>query len=220
MARWWLGVVAVALCGCNDGYDLFDFVDDTNKAGAKIQAEQEAVVQCVSRDFELLRPLLVSAIDAALGDVPGPVAYSVPLAGGAVMDIEVAGMDGAGLVADVPMPVTFLWSLTTAGTPGPEHTGDVTITLESDGAILVTGSVGFGESCTVSVLRELVLRVDADAVSLFHPIGTGEVEAAAVNLLVVLTGTVAFDGAGRADVDGSTTHVFGPSAVDFSVSLD
>jgi hypothetical protein len=219
MAKW-LAVVAVALCGCNDGYDIFDLVEDTNKAGARILAEQEAVVQCVSRDLELLRPLLVSAIDAALGDVPGPVVYSVPLAGGAVMDIEVAGVDGAGLVADAPLPVTFRWSLTTAGTPGPERTGDVTITLESEGNILVTGNVGFGESCTVSALRELVLRVDADAVAVFHPIGTAEVEAAAVNLLVVLTGTVTFDGAGRADVHGSTTHVFGPSAVDFSVSLD
>lgn len=209
----WLRILSVGLLGGCGADALIDLVNDIGNGSS---TEKDAVVTCARLDFGLLRPLVVSLLDAALGDEPGPVHVSVAAPGGGLMDIEITGVDGAGLFVDVPVPVAFTWSI--AGSP--QDAGEVTITLESGGMLLVSGDLRLEDECQVFVLRDLDLRVDPDVLPVFRPAGSADVEAVADQILAVLTGTVTFDGTGRAVVDAIVTNALGPVAADFSVPLN
>jgi hypothetical protein len=147
------------------------------------------------------------------------VAVTVAVPGG-VMDIEISGMDGTGLDVDVPTPVSFTWSITAAGVPGPQHAGDLTLTLEPAGTVLVAGDVALPSACQILTLRDASFRVAPDLLPTFLPTGTSEIYGAATNPLYILEGEVTFDGEGRAVVDAAVSTPFGPSAEDFTVSLN
>jgi hypothetical protein len=204
------------LAGC--GADaLLDFVDDIGN-GSK--SDKELVVACARQDFEILKPFVLALVDAALGDVPGPVDVAVPLPSGATMDIEFTGMDGSGLATDVPLLVGFTYTITSGSVQGPPHVGEVTVTSEAGGLLRVTGTVAIEEECQVFVLEDLDLRIDPDVLPDFRPTGGADVEAIADAALVVLSGTVTFDGAGRAVVDAVVTTASGPASADFTVPLN
>ncbi len=209
-----LGVVLLAGCGANQ---LIDLVNDINNGST---TEKELVIRCARQDIEILKPFVLSLVDAALGNEPGPVTVSVALPSGASMDIEFTGITGSGLAVDVPLLVGYTCSITASGPPGAPQVGQVTVTLESDGMLRVTGIVAIEEECQLFVLDDLDLRVDPDVLPVFHPTGTADLQAIADALLVILSGDVAFDGAGRAVVDGVVTSTTGPSAVDLSFTLN
>lgn len=212
MARWLriLGVGLLAGCGAQDLLDLVNDIGNGSGTGA------DPAVQCARQDFGLLKPLVVSLLDAALGDDPGPVHVSVAVPGGRLMDIEITGVDGGGLSVGVPLPVSFVWSID----GGFEDSGDLTITLESDGMIRVAGDLRLQDACQLFVLDDLDLRVDPDDLPEFRPAGVADVESIADGALAVLTGAVTFDGAGKAVVDAIVTGPAGPVSADFSVSLN
>ena len=216
VGRWLrlLGVGLLAGCGANT---LIDLVNDIGNGST---TEKDLVVQCARKDFEILKPFVLSLVDAALGDEPGPVEVSVALPSGATMDIEFVGMDGSGLDVDVPLQVGFTCAITASGVQGPPQVGEVTVTLESDGMLHITGTVSIEEKCQLFVLRDLDIRVDPDVLPVFRPLGSAEVEAVADALLVVFSGGVTFDGAGKAFVDGVVTSASGPTPVEFSFLLN
>ncbi len=216
MARWLrlLGLGLLAGCGANA---LLDLVNDIGNGST---TEKDLVVRCAQQDFEILKPFVLSLADAALGDESGPVTVSVALPSGASMAIEFTGMDGKGVAVGVPLLVGYTCSITASGVPGAPQVGEVTVTLESDGMFRVTGTVGIEEECQLFVLHDVDLRFDPGVLPVFHPTGSADVEAIAEALLVVFSGDVTFDGAGRAVVDGFVASATGPTAVNVSFGLN
>jgi hypothetical protein len=216
VTRWMrlLGVGLLAGCGADA---LIDLVNDIGNGST---TEKDLVVQCARKDFEILKPFVLSLLDAARGDEPGPVDVSVALPSGATMDIEFTGMDGSGLDVGVPLPVGFTCAITTAGIQGAPQIGAVTVTLQADGMLRVAGTVGIEEKCQLFVLDDLDLTVDPDILPVFRPTGGSDVQAIADALLVVFSGTVTFDGTGRAIVDAVVTSASGPTPVDFAFLLN
>ena len=209
-----LGVGLLAGCGAQQ---LIDLVNDIGNGST---TEKDLVIRCAQQDFEVLKPFVLSLVDAALGDEPGPVTASVALPSGASMAIEFTGISGSGLVVGVPLLVGYTCSITASGPPGAPQVGEVTVTLEPDGMLRVTGTVAIEEECQVFVLDDLDLRFDPDVLPVFYPTGSADVEALADALLVVLSGDVTFDGAGRAVVDGVVASATGPVAVNLSFPLN
>ena len=159
-----LRVLILGLLGGCGASELLDLVNDIGNGS---NGEKEVVVACAAQDFGLVRPIIVSLLDAARGDVPGPVHISVAVPGGRLMDIDITGVDGAGLSVGVPLPVSFTWSI--AG--GPLHAGYLAITLESDEMLRVAGDLDLEEACQIFVLSDIDLRVDPDVLPAFRPSG-------------------------------------------------
>jgi len=216
VARRFLFLSVGLLAGCGAG----QIIDLLNHLGNGSTSDKDLVVQCSRQDFDILKPFVLSLVDAALGDEPGPVEVSVTLPSGASMDIGFTGVDGSGLVVDVPIIIGFTCVITAAGVQGPPQVGEVTVTLESGGMLHITGNVQIEEKCQLFVLDGLDLRVDPVVLPVFRPAGSADVQAIADAALVVLSGTVTFDGTGKAVVAAVVAGASGPAPVNYSFPLN
>jgi len=97
-----------------------------------------------------------------------------------------------------PLVLPFTWSVD----GGALRTGEVTLTLDADGMLVVSGGLRVPVACGFFKLSNLEMRLDPEFLPAFRPTGTADLDAVADNPWVVLDGPVTFDGAGRAVVDG------------------